>query len=517
MLEITCVLNSKEGNPLYLQLYTYLKQEIQSGRIPPHSKLPSQRRLSQHLSASRNTVDAAYQQLLVEGYVRSEPRRGLFVEDLNLDVAIATGTNSTEGLCKGLQKVLSSAEAVQKAHSSYDFRQDGVDLECVPLKTWRKLMSQTLQEEHLSLCLNGDPQGESKLRQAIAHYLFQSRGVNCQPEHIVIGAGNQYLLTLLCSLVGRDKVYALEEPGFHRARAVLKNEGVQCVSIPLDEKGTDVVALRASGAKVAYVTPSNQFPVGTIMPIARRRELIQWAKDLEGFIIEDDYDGEFRYQGRPIPALQGLDEEERTIYLGTFSKSLFPSLCISYMVLPPSLLGAYKEQFSFYKQTVPRAQQHSLARFMEEGHWDRHLSRVRNHYKRKRLILLEVLEHTMGEHLDITDSESGLHILLAPKNDMSEDELISSAARAGVKIYPTSVYYHNAQTSNIQPSSKQAESHRSNRCCSQSHHQTHSHSSHQSHGHSQDHGHPLVLMGFGAIPLEEAKVGVEKLKQAWFA
>jgi len=472
MFEITCELKNDGKVPLYLQLYDYFKQEIQSGRISAHSKLPSTRRLSQHLGTSRNTIDAAYQQLLAEGYVRSAARRGLFVEKLYLY------SEQAAPVVSGLTTSDNNSTTDDALHTAeFDFRQDGVDLDCIPLRAWKKLSSQTFSEEHLHLCLNGDSQGEPELRQEIADYLFQSRGVNCLPEQVVIGTGNQYLLTLLCSLIGRDKAYAVEEPGFHRARAVLENTGLECLSVPLDEHGIDITALRKSQAQVAYVTPSHQFPFGTIMPIARRRELIQWAKDTQGFIIEDDYDGEFRYLGKPIPALQGLDEGGRTLYLGTFSKALFPSMCVSYMVIPPALLADYRDKFSLYKQTVPRAQQYTLARFMQEGYWERHLNRVRNHYKKKRAFLMEVLEQEMDARLCIRSSESGLHILLAPNNGMSECELIETAAQKGVGVYPISAYYHDDIPTRSEP---------------------------------------LILLGFGVIPTSEIEMGIRKLNAAWF-
>ncbi len=471
MLEITCVLDYKKQDPIYIQLYDYIKKEIQSGRIPINSKLPSQRKLANHLQISRNTIDAAYQQLLAEGYIRSEPRKGLFVEEFQSRNII---TKKSHNSVVHLDSLL--LESHHNDMIQYDFKQDSIDLEHFPSKVWRKLSSQSFNKELDQLYLNGDSQGELELRKSIAEYLFQSRGVYCLPEQIVIGAGTQYLLTMLCSLIGRDVTYGVEEPGFHRARLVLKNEGVNCRSVPLDKKGVNITSLLESDVKVIYVTPSHQFPYGTIMPVSRRMELIQWAAENGGYIIEDDYDGEFRYQGKPIPALQGLDNYGNIIYLGSFSKSLFPSICISYLVLPPSLMAGYQEKFSHYKQTVARGHQHTLTLFMREGYWERHVNKIRNIYKRKHALLLETITHIMGNKVNIIGAESGFHILLEPKNNMTEDELVHSAKNYGVKVYPISTYYDEAPI----------------------------------------HKKPLILLGFGEIPETDIKKGISKLNKAWF-
>lgn len=467
MIEITCLLDTNSEIALYIQLYHYLKEEIQNENIPANAKLPSQRILAKHLSISRNTVDSAYQQLLVEGFIRSEPRKGLFVEKFQ-NIQFAPYRPSYI-----LPEITNNQEAEEII---YDFRLDGIDLELVPATLWKKLMSSSLQKDSSQLYLNGDQQGEYELRKQIASYLFQSRGVYCQADQIVIAGGTQYLLTLLCSLLGRNITYAVEEPGFHRAREVLKNENVNVISIPLDAHGIDLNKLKASDAKVAYLTPSHQFPTGSIMPITRRMTLIEWANTNESFIIEDDYDGELRYLGRPIPSMQGLDKNHRIIYLGTFSRSLFPSICVSYMVLPKPLISSYKEKFSAYKQTIPRIHQHTLAKFLETGYFGQHINRIRTAYKRKYETLIASISNTMGNKVEIHSSESGLHILLSPLNHMTETDLILSAKKEYVQVYPTSVYY----TTSLWKKN------------------------------------PTILLGFGSLSLEEIEKGIEQLNKAWF-
>ena len=471
MLEITPALDSSREEPLYIQLYDYIRNEIQSGKIPPLSKLPSQRKLAEYLKVSRNTVDATYQQLIAEGYVQTEARKGLFVVELKNELFLPSDKEKNALWIDTL-----STDNKQLPSIRYDFKHGDIDLIDFPYEIWRKLTMQTLYSDQSHLLLNGDPQGEISLRRLIAEYLYQSRGVRCSAEQIVIGAGTQYIISLLCCMIGRQLSYGLEEPGFHRIRFVLKDYGVEIKPIQLDEKGMSITELRKSGAKVAYVTPSHQFPFGIVMPISRRMELIEWARQENGFIIEDDYDGEFRYQGKPIPSLQGLDNHGNVIYVGTFSKSLIPSIRLSYMVLPPSLLALYKEKFIVYKQTVSRLHQHSLMLFMENGHWERHINRVRNIYKKRHAALLTAVKNIMGEQVQVIGAEAGLHVLLEPNNNMSEEELIESAEKKRVKVYPVSIYYENP------PATEKS----------------------------------MVLLGFAGLDENEIYEGITLLQHAWF-
>lgn len=471
MLEMTPALDSSGLEPLYIQLYEYIRQEIQNGTIKPHSKLPAQRRLADHLQVSRNTVDAAYQQLLAEGYIRSEARKGLFVVELNHDLFAAHHPTERASL-----REKTGVPDKRRPEIWYDFNQGHIDLLHFPYEVWRKLTAQALYADQSGLFFTGDPQGELPLRRQIAAYLYQSRGVRCAAEHIIIGAGTQYMLSLLCMMIGRNVAYGIEEPGFHRARFVLEDCGVKRIPVPLDDYGISVATLRKSDAAVVYVTPSHQFPTGTIMPVPRRMELIEWAKEKDGLIIEDDYDGEFRYQGKPVPSLQGLDPHGNVVYLGTFSKSLIPSIRLSYMVLPPALLTRYHERFVLYKQTVSRLHQHTLTLFMEQGHWERHINRVRNRYKKRRAVLLSSIKNNMGNRVHVIGADAGLHVLLEPDNGMSERELIVSAEQEGVKVYPVSIYYDKI------PAAMR----------------------------------PRVLLGFGGLDENDIEEGIMRLHRAWF-
>ncbi|MCY8235551.1 PLP-dependent aminotransferase family protein [Priestia endophytica] len=310
----------------------------------------------------------------------------------------------------------------------------------------------------------------------MARYLYQSRGVECSENQIIIGAGTQYLLSMLCKIVGRELVYGIEEPGYNRVRFIFKEYGQVVKPIPLDQNGINVTHLKDSKVKVVYVTPSHQFPLGMVMPISRRLELIEWAKETGGYIIEDDYDSEFRYEGKPIPSLQSLDSNEKVIYMGTFAKSLIPSLRLSYMVLPSKLLIEYNKHFIGYVQTVSRLHQHTLKLFIETGQWSRHLNKVRNIYKKKHNALLTAIRAHMDGKVKVMGSGAGLHVLLEPKNNMTERELIDKARKQGVLVYPVSTFYD-------QPPHQEC---------------------------------PQILLGFAGLDENGINEGVQLLSKSWF-
>lgn len=473
MLEIMPNLNSTKKEPLYLQLYEYLRKEIQKGNIPPHSKLPSQRNLANHLSLSRNTINTAYQQLVTEGYVRNEERKGLFIEEIKSELFLTElhGPDIRETTNKE-----SDAHKNKSIKIKYDFKYGDIDLTHFPFKLWRQLTLKSLAHEQDHLLLYGPSQGELELRKYIARYLYQSRGVECSENQIIIGAGTQYLLSMLCKIIGRELVYGIEEPGYNRVRFIFKEYGQVVKPIPLDQNGINVTHLKDSKVKVVYVTPSHQFPLGMVMPISRRLELIEWAKKTGGYIIEDDYDSEFRYEGKPIPSLQSLDSNGKVIYMGTFAKSLIPSLRLSYMVLPSKLLIEYNKHFIGYAQTVSRLHQHTLKLFIETGQWSRHLNKVRNIYKKKHNALLTAIRAHMDGKVKVMGSGAGLHVLLEPKNNMTERELIDKAREQGVLVYPVSTFYD-------QPPHQEC---------------------------------PQILLGFAGLDENGINEGVQLLSKAWF-
>lgn len=467
MLNITPVINTNSSTSLYMQIYTYIKNEIVSGNIQSGAKLPSIRALSEDMNISKNTIDGAYQQLLAEGYIKSKNRSGFFVQNIDKE------------LFKKLEQYKSSIQNnPEKSQEiiNYDFSNGQVDLDSFPFTTFRRIISKCILPTEKDLLLYGEHKGDIGLRTQIAKYIYQSRGVVCSPHQILIGAGTQQSLSMLCLILSKiDKSIAFEDPGYVGARSVFQHYGFNIDPIPLTSDGINLERLKKSKSKIVYITPSHQFPLGNVMPISKRLQLLQWASNKNMFIIEDDYDGEFRYKGKPIPALQGLDSNGRVIYLGTFSKSLMPSMRISYLVLPEEILNIYEENHKIYEQPVPRINQKALQVFIQEGHWHKHLKKCRSIYKKKQDTLINSINKYFGDNAKIIGTESGLHILIKISNGMDETDLINSARNNGVKVNPTSIYYIN-QSKNKPP---------------------------------------LIFIGFAGINIEDIPDGINLLSKTW--
>lgn len=425
------VLEPGGRRPLYEQLYLHIRSEISQGRLSAGERLPSKRALAAHLKISVVTVEGAYQQLLAEGYIRSEPKRGFFVQPLE-PVAPPPA-----------EPVPPPPPAPSAPPLRYDFTTSAVDTALFPFSTWAKLSREVLSRRDTALLDALPPQGAPELREAIVHHLYRFRGMRVEPEQVVVGAGSEYLTTLLVQLLGRSGGWAVEEPGYPKTTRILASNGVEVRPVPLDGQGLQVSALASSGARVVHVTPSHHFPLGTVMPMGRRAALLAWAeRQPDRYIIEDDYDSEFRFSGRPIPALQGLDRGERVVYLNTFAKSLAPSLRIGYLVLPPHLAEEYHRRLTFYASTVPSFEQYTLARFMEDGHFERHIARTRTRYRaRKAQLAAAAGEAGLLRHGRILGADAGLHFLLQLDDPRPEEELARLAAQAGVGVYPLSRYY----------------------------------------------------------------------------
>ena len=429
MNELMINLRAEQKVPLYEQIYDYIKDDIKKGRIQSGEKLPSTRALSAHLEVSRSTVELAYEQLLSEGYIEAQPYRGYFVCQIDGLFQIDAQENN---------KRENNEQREQKYR--YDFTPSGVDLKSFPYNIWRKLSRECLVDDKAELFRLGCPQGEYGLRNAICSYLHQARGVNCTPEQIIVGAGNDYLLMLLGMILGGEHKIALENPTYKQAYRLFKNLSYEVCTVDMDDKGMRVDELRKSDADIAFVMPSHQYPLGIVMPIKRRMELLKWADAAEDrYIIEDDYDSEFRYKGKPIPALQGSDSNGKVIYTGTFSKSLAPSIRMSYMVLPEHILKIYQEKCRFISSTVSKVDQMILQKFMEEGYYERHLNKTRALYKNRHDVLISSLRK-MKEILEISGENAGVHLLLHFKTDDSEKDLIEKAAKQGVRVYGLSEY-----------------------------------------------------------------------------
>ena len=424
---LSCNLNRFDSVPLYEQLYEHIKKEIIEGRLLFQEKLPSKRKLAEFLQISHNTVDTAYNQLTAEGYVEVIPRKGYFVmayEDLEY-----------------IPKQEKPKQFKEKINQTrFHFHPSQIDTSSFPFHAWRNLTKQFFTEERQELLLLGNAKGEYELQKEIANYLYHARGVICTPQQIIIGAGIEILLQQLLVLLKEDTVYGVEDPGYHLIHRILGTYPKEVHPLAVDDEGLIVEGLDERGIDVAYVTPSHHFPYGTILPVNRRMQLLNWASAKEErYIIEDDYDSEFRYSGKAIPSLQSMDQHGKVIYLGSFSKSLMPSIRISYMVLPEELLKKHDEKLSFYHSTVSRIDQHILAEFIRKGLFEKHLNRMRKVYRQKLDAVINLLK-VYSKHISIIGGNSGLHVVLMIENGMSEKELVLRAAEENLKVYPLSDY-----------------------------------------------------------------------------
>jgi len=436
-MELLVPVDSRDAKPLYEQIYAHIRGEIRGGALRPGQRLPSTRILAEHLKVSRSTTQMAYEQLLAEGYIESVPCKGYFVAQMEELVEVEPGSAGEMQMADGNPKEAQSGIRI-------DFSPWGIDLESFPYNTWRKLSKNTLVDDNREFFHSGDHQGEPGFREAIRSYLHSARGVRCSADQIIIGAGSEYLLMLLSQILGPGRRIAMENPTYMQAYRVFCSVGYQACPVPMDASGMDPKRLAESGADVAYVMPSHQFPTGIVMPVGRRQELLRWAASGENgkvrYVIEDDYDSEFRYKGKPIPALQGMDRRGNVIYLGTFSKAIAPAIRVSYMVLPPALLECYRQRSGFYASTVSRIDQNILYQFLAQGHFERHLNRMRAIYKSKHDVLLNAIR-PLEDRFVIQGENAGIHILLTDRSGRPEQELVRMAAAKGVKVYGSSGYY----------------------------------------------------------------------------
>ena len=421
---LTYELKKAPGVPLYEALYRCIRSDILSGKLPAGEKLPSKRALAAHLEISVITVEAAYSQLAAEGYLLSREKVGYFVESVHTPAAI-------------------SAFRPEQDHPQ---QQKNIDFTAnvpanFPFSVWNRLQRQVLLDYGHQLLEPVPHQGVAALRQAIAAHLAAFRGMQVDPENIIIGAGTDFLYNLLLQLLGPDRVYALEEPGYGKIRRIYETTGAVTASAPMDENG--VLPETLGNGQVLHISPSHHFPTGIVTPMPRRLALLNWANETDSWIIEDDYDTEFRFDTHPIQALYTPDA--RVIYMNSFSKSLAPSIRIGYMVLPVALMAQFREKLGFYSSTVSGFEQHTLARFLQEGHFEKHINRMRKFYKARRNRLLELLQHCKwADKLTIQEADAGLHFLVKVDTAFSDEELVAFCENMGLRVRTLSSYYHDA-------------------------------------------------------------------------
>lgn len=450
-----------EDSPKYKQIYEQFKRYIEQGDILPHEQLPSIRELAESLQVSRNTTLTAYEQLVAEGYIRSEGRKGYFANELEYELI-----QETKDL---LNHPIREKEATPLL---IDFRAGAVDQSHFPLKIWRRISNQmlSLKESYKY----GDRFGEPFLREQIASYLLQSRGVKTEADAIIIGSTTQQLLVNLGFILKEEfQSIIVEDPGYDGVREAFQLHQFAFETLPIYEEGADFSQLEHMTSRLIYITPSHHCPLGVSMSVQQRQRLIHWAEKRKGYLIEDDYDSEFRYTQKPFPALASMDSE-RVIYFGNFSKSFLPGIRLSYMVLPQPLLHRYKHRFRYFESTVSLFSQLTMAKFMEEGEWNRHIKRMRLVYKRKVQYIVSQLQKQFQEKISIIGEQSGLYLIIKVHMDHTEQQLIEQAAKYGVKIYPTSIYVVNNHPDN-----------------------------------------PMIRLGFGNLTFDEIQRGVELIKKAW--
>jgi len=425
---LTYELKKSPGVPLYEALYRCIREDILAGRLAPNQKLPSKRALCANLQVSKITVETAYGQLLAEGYIRSAEKVGYFVEEIT----------------RLAPQPAPPAAAPVSGEDLIDLTANGPVR--FPFSVWSKLQREVLLDLGESLLAPLPHQGILQLRRAIAEHLGQFRGMQADPENILVGAGTDFLYNLLVQLLGRDKCYAVEEPGYGKIRKIYAAAGASCVSAPMDEMGV----LPADHAQVLHISPSHHFPTGLVTPLARRQALLAWAKEAPGrYIIEDDYDSEFRFDAHPMPTLQSMDGGQRVIYMNTFSKTLAPSIRVSYMVLPGELMAEFRQRLGFYSCTVPSFQQYTLARFLERGYFEKHLNRMRKFYKTRRNRLLQALENApFASRLTVQEENAGLHFLLTVDAPLSGDALKDWCRQAGFRVQTLADFYHETPPEN---------------------------------------------------------------------
>lgn len=419
---LTYDLSERGSTPIYEYLARRIREAVLTGELPAGERLPSKRALAEHLGISVITVEAAYAQLEAEGCILASPRRGYFVAE----AALGPRVSAPEA---------PPAPFAEPRHWELDLRGSRVDTSRFPVAAWARLTRQVLSEGGSALLSPVPHQGLRPLREAISAFLAGYKGMSAPPERIVVGAGAEFMYIMLAQLMGLGAAVAVEDPGYPKIRQVYSRSGARCIPLPLDGGGVSPEALRASPARSLHISPSHQFPTGLVTPVPRRQALLRWAEETGGYIIEDDYDSELRFSGKPLPTLQSIDGAGRVVYMNTFSQTISPSMRIGYMVLPPELMDRWLRELDFYSCAVPALEQHVLARFLSGGHYERHLARMRKEYRSLRSDVLSAFRSSpFAGRIEIVERGSGLHFLLRLDTDLPDSELRYRADAEGVRL-----------------------------------------------------------------------------------
>jgi GntR family transcriptional regulator/MocR family aminotransferase len=453
MIDLAVSLNRTSITPLYQQLAENISHAVLEGRLKPNQKLPSSRSLAQSLNISRSTVTQSYEQLESEGYLETRIGSGTYIchqipDDWLKSQQIEPINSKIATICTLSQfgNSLISVNRLEVSEPDYEisFRYGNPAVKYFPIAQWRKLLTRYCDNSPTLLNYAADPAGYFPLRIAIADYLGRSRAVKCTPEQVIIVNGSQQALDLIARLtLDPNDWVAIEEPGYLGARHCFTAQSANLQPIPVNFEGLDVEFLNKcdNTFKLIYVTPSHQFPTGVTMSLSQRIALLQWAEKTNTLIIEDDYDSEYRYESQPIPALQGMDQSQSVIYVGTFSKTMFPSLRMGYLVAPHSLISLVSTAKWLCDRTTPLLEQYALTDWIAEGYFERHLRRMRQLYNRRRQVLIQALENYLGDKITILGANAGIHLMVKIETALSDEIMIQKAAALGIGLISARGYY----------------------------------------------------------------------------
>lgn len=417
-------LDNTRSEPLYVQIYEKIKDDIELGEIRPGEKLPSKRAFAAQLGISVITVENAYNQLACEGYIMSVPKKGYFAKSVEKNIP------------KAVRKVLPCS--IQHDEN------DDIENELFPFTVWARLIREELSGNQRKLLTKPPFEGVYELRSAIAEHLRHFRNINVMPEQIIIGAGTEYLYMLINLLFGNNYIFGMEEPGYSKIADIYANYNIKCEHIPMLDDGVDMDYLKSVKTDIIHISPSHHFPTGVITSIGKRYALLEWAvQSPDRYIIEDDYDSEFRLSGKPVPSLFSIDVMDKVIYMNTFSKSLSSTIRISYMILPVTLLEKFRKKLGFYSCPVSAFEQYTLARFIDEGYFEKHINRMRVHYKKCRNNLFEQMKKfDIFRNAEISGENAGLHCTVKFDTTLSDDMLLYEITNLGFKASLMKKYYH---------------------------------------------------------------------------
>ncbi len=469
-MELIYDLEKRGKRPIYEYLYLCIRKDVLSGTLKPGEKLPSKRELARSHDVALITVENAYAQLIIEGYVTAREKSGYYVnpgmaevqtrpagaqqEEILRDGArygetTHDGTSRGDATQEGMGREAATASLGAGAAKSsgthagrqlVDFTSGELKKDAFPFSVWARLMRRVMNDREEAFLTKPENRGVPELREAIRTYLKKAKGLYVLPEQIIVGPGTEYLHHILLQLLGRSRIVAVEDPGYKKVGQIYEGNGLKCLHVPVDHGGMIVERLKGSNATLVHISPSHHFPTGCVMPIARRRELLSWARESGAYVIEDDYDSEFRFDGRPIPTLVSLDGD-RVIYMNTFTKTLAPSIRIAYAVLPVELMERYEKKLSYYSGAVSSFEQYTLAAFIGEGYYERHVARMRNYYRQQRSKILTALAQSpLAKRASVEEHAAGLHFILRINGIKDEEKWLARLEGQGIRLLPVSAF-----------------------------------------------------------------------------